>query len=309
MTLEAPRPVVPSPEDFNPKVEKKNNKLRNTLIIGGTSIALAAGAVVGISAANQAPKNEPVAEAPAEPVVENPQVNEGDSENQPQAEQPVAPEGNVDVTQLPENVLTYNMFEKLPENVQEKLLSLDTMSLADFRQQPYEDQLMFGDYILDNNSEITTYRLSKNGIVNLESNANPSTPQELYSTLNYQFAMLSSLKEYTPDDGVVFDNETAKKASVIVANPENLEYQGYIDSRIDEWGASTAMELTTSKVVAGEIDGDGVAKMNIESPSGNKTYDVSSPKKFVNYLGQSDQIYTTDLSVISTDVRYTDLSK
>ncbi len=185
---------------------------------------------------------------------------------------------------------------------------MDAMDLAEFRAQPAVDQLFFGDYILDNNREIAVHRLSKNGIVGLDDAPDSSDLKDVADQQDFNFALLSTLKEMG-EDGISFDSLTAKKASVIVANPSEIERQAYIDGRINEWGASTATFMALSRVLASDVGDDGVIRINAESPTGDKTYDVLSLKKFTNYLGQEDQMYTTDLSVVSTDVRYTDLLK
>jgi hypothetical protein len=158
-------------------------------------------------------------------------------------------DGERDVTTLPRDVIQSHLFETLTDSQQAELLAMDNMSVAEFRQLPVEEQLKYGYFVYDNNIDILKYRFDKSEQTQFYEGVNFDTASGMQLNRDVKFALLSSLKTLSPEAGIVFQQETALKASIIVNHGVDPIRQQNIDDQIGTWNLNTPSILTPVLIV------------------------------------------------------------
>jgi len=235
----------PETQEFIAKVpsdaaEITPKKSHRRLIIGGSAVAaFGAGTAIVINAilggAGQAgtnpPKSDPITGGGVE---SSAPVDPSDTGN--------TSEVNVDVTQIPEDVIEYNLFETLSSDKQAEILSMKNMSVAEFRALPRPAQLRFAYFVYDNNIDVTKYRLEATGQSSVFEDANLETPRGLRNNEDLKYAVLVSLKTNTPE-AIAIDTDTALKASVFLYDEGSEVAQKAYDDEINTWNLNTVANI------------------------------------------------------------------
>ena len=237
LTNEDGSPVLQVPETAADLIPKKS---RRGLYIGGVATAIGAGAAITISAifggagqaGNTPPKSDPITGGGVE---SSAPVDPSDTGN-------TSPEVNVDVTQIPEDVIEYNLFETLSSDKQAEILSMKNMSVAEFRALPRPAQLRFAYFVYDNNIDVTKYRLEATGQSSVYEDANLETPRGLRNNEDLKYAVLVSLKTNTPE-AIAIDTDTALKASVFLYDEGSEVAQKNYDDEINTWNLNTVANI------------------------------------------------------------------
>lgn len=198
----------------------REKKIAATLAIG-VGIAALAGCAPSDAEGNTKPSSSTSAEAT------------------PDSTETTKPSVELDVTQIPESVVEYNLFDTLTEAEKALILEMDGDDLQSFRQRDTDQQRIFGQFVYANNIPVLEYRLDQTGNSSAYENIDISTPEGIIKNQNLKYLLLSSLKTRTDADGISFDTLTAQKASIILHEPSDEIAQENIDASILEMNVNT----------------------------------------------------------------------
>ena len=290
------------------KSEKKKISLRTKIIASIAGIGLVAGGVgVAASLANRETPTEPGTSEPGEQPIDQGEgvlPPEGGENEAPVPSSPEVNEG-FDVSQPHESVVYENLFETLTPEQQAEITRYEEMSLEDFRTLPHQEQLVFAQYVRDNNIAVLEYRLEQSGDAAIITKSNFDTPEGVFANHQVNSFLLSSLKEFSDEDGIVFDYETAKKASALLVDhsKDPLASQG-IDALIDTWNINTPAGVNPNTYNSGTSNEDGYFLANsttFEGETVQSTFIVTEGSKVDGTpFKQTERI----LSVDPSDPRY-----
>lgn len=214
---------------------------------------------------------------------------------------------SVDVSQIPKNVVELGTFEGLTPKQQGLIQALEKMDIATFRSQPEDQQLMFAQFVYDNNLPIAVYRLDQIGRSDVYQTANLDTPEGILASENLLVAVLSTLKTASEDKGIAFDSLTARKLVVLSTTNEDIGTQrteGF-DGIIATWNVNTP-SVIPSYVFAGSrtmANGDVVINGH-DTVGGHDAQTTYRSLEFTTITGQTAKIDRSILSVNTSDSRY-----
>jgi hypothetical protein len=298
---------IDDPDAFTPRFNQTETKptqeaetpkksWRNRILASVAGLVLVAGGSAVAYNAIQ-PKQEPVAEAPADP---NPESPEGDA--------PVSPEvvPSIDVTQIPEDVVEYNLFETLTEDQQAEILAMKNESVEEFRQRPFEEQLKFSYYIYENNLDVLKYRLDETGQSYIYEKANFETAEGMKYSEDLKRGLLASLITMTPEDGIAFDMNTALKASsYLYSDEERVNARQNIDGEISSYNLNTPLEFSEVTFVDSAVQENGDIILNAVNQSTQTAFQTTYGVIEVETIqGDLVERSVSKFSVTENDPRY-----
>jgi len=273
------------------KPEKRRIRPIHKIIAGVASAAVLGGIGIGVNAIAQGPeKEEPVATAP-----ETPGTNEGNGET----------EAPLDVTQLPEDVIEYNLFESLSEAQQAEILEMKNESVDEFRQRPYDEQLVFSKFVFDNNIDILKYRLDQSNLSYIYENLDLNTGEGVNNNQTLKYLLLVSLKTYSDDDGVVYDLDTALKASAYIHTPGSEGATNNIDTQLNTVNINTPAIPGEATVEDSATLENGDIVLNVRNPlDGSVIQSTYTQYTYADINGKSITDRILNLSVPQSDPRF-----
>lgn len=279
-----------------PGAAKSRHTLRHRFIAGVAGLALIGGT------------------AACGPITDNGSTSESaddrtpvDTANPSPNDDPSNPEDLVDVTVLPENVVTHGMFGLLKRDEQIRLKALDAMSLDEFRALPEEEQFKFAEFVYRNNLPILEHRMRENGDAAEFVNEDPNSPEGILKSQELIFALQMTLVELDPELGVRFDAVTAKKLNVLATSQQNSVEQRFSlrDSLIDKKTLSVPYLLLPNEAIGSKTNGESSLLINIvDTSTGAEYQSIFSKYTFSTIDGTDQTLYRSDLEITKDDPRY-----
>lgn len=282
-------------------------KKRRALLLGGAAaaaVALAAGLFAGAKSnentGNTPAPTQPVATAPAAtaeatPIKTETPATTGSSEYDPATAAPL------------ETAYSGELFDNLSAEQQAKIKTYADMPLETFRTLPVEEQLVFGQFILDNITPAFKYNLESNGAQYKEyadevvAPSKDNTGQEI-SDIN-SFTLDASTALILADG--VFDEDSARKmlslsTSTLTGNFKNID--SFLDNTPEGFSYSRATVTGYKTYVEGNTT---YAKVNQENETGgNKGQVTYRLVEFQDIKGATRLTWQQTLAVGPSDSRF-----
>ena len=271
--------------------------------------AVGAALTIGASVAvyeNENQKHETKATEVSQPVVAPPVAPSPEASVETPASDPTnvppaveqAPSTLVNPAVLPVSVVELGSFNTLTPEKKQYIRSMELMSVEACRALPDSDQLMFAQFVYDNNIGILRYRLDKTNQSKVYKdvlNATPSTPQAIEAQEKLTLALMSSLDTRDSNSGAMaFDSVTARKLTVLITN--NLDALGLqrtqrLDETIATWNINTPPVISDDRIEASFV-GTGKTILN--------TYSKKTDTHAQTTYGEPTIINTIDNRVVTT---------